>query len=77
MQFCGEGILILRNEVKFMQKSKRFAGLNQLLAEDRQAMRLYQSLPEPVQEQLASRGEGINSLQSLEDYAQNLLRADD
>ena len=34
-------------------------------------------LPDYIREQMETRAQGVNSLESLKDYAENLLRGDD
>ena len=54
----------------------KYANLNALLKSDPQAKRYYNSLPDYVREQIASRPEGVNSLDSLKTYADNLTQGD-
>ena len=56
---------------------KKYSGLNSLLNEDQQAREYFDSLPDYVQGTIAERSGHINSLESLRDYAENLLRGDD
>lgn len=56
---------------------KKYQNLRQLISEDTAANQYYQSLPDYVRDQIATRAEGVNSLESLKDYAENLLRGDD
>ena len=48
---------------------KHYSGLDELLQADRAAH-------DSVREQIASRGGGVSSLASLQDYAENLTRGD-
>lgn len=57
--------------------NKKYSGLNQLIAEDPEAKRYYQNLPDFVRNQIRQREQNINSLDSLRDYAENLLRGED
>ncbi len=54
----------------------KYADLNALLKGDPKAKQYYDSLPDYVKEQIASRGENVNSMASLQDYAENLTRGD-
>ena len=56
---------------------KKYSGLNELIQQDAEANKYYSLLPDYVQEQISERGDGVNSLASLQDYAENLLRGDD
>lgn len=57
--------------------AKKFSGLNTLLSEDQEAREYFDSLPDYVQGSIADRNSHINSIESLRDYAENLLRGDD
>ncbi len=59
-----------------MQDGK-YSSLESLLAADSEASEYFNSLPDYVREQISSRGDNVNSLMSLQDYAENLLRGDD
>ena len=54
----------------------KYGTLQQLLQSEPSAKEFYFSLPDYVQDQIASRGDNVNSLASLQDYAENLLRGD-
>ncbi len=54
----------------------KYANLNALLKGDAKAKQYYDSLPDYVKEQISSRGENVNSMASLQDYAENLTRGD-
>ena len=56
---------------------KKYSNLFELIQSDTTAKAYFQGLPEPVQEQISSRSNRINSFQSLRDYAENLTRGDD
>lgn len=56
---------------------QKYAGLNALLDADPRARRYFDGLPGYVQEHISSRGDSVNSFDSLRDYAENLLRGDD
>ncbi|MGI6169630.1 MAG: hypothetical protein ACOYI4_08035 [Christensenellales bacterium] len=55
---------------------KKYPTLKVLLQNNNQAKSYYESLPDYVRESIASRGDNVNSLASLQDYAENLLRGD-
>jgi len=57
--------------------SLKYANLNVLLSADNNAQQYFKSLPKYVQDQISDREDNINSLDSLKDYAENLLRGDD
>ena len=48
-----------------------------LLQSDPEAKRYFNALPDYVREQISTRAEGVQSLASIQDYAENLLRGDD
>ena len=56
---------------------KKYKSLNSLIADDNGAKQYFLSLPNYVRDQIASRGYNVNSMESLQDYAENLLRGDD
>lgn len=56
---------------------KKYATMQDLLSHDPEARRYFASLPETVRDQIATRADSVNSLSSLQDYAENLLRGDD
>lgn len=58
-------------------ENQTYKDLETLLRRDVEASRLYLSLPDHVRAQMKQRGGNINSLESLKDYAENLLRGDD
>ncbi len=53
---------------------KKYSGLNELIQEDSMASKYYESLPDYVKQSIDARKQNINSLASLRDYAENLLR---
>jgi hypothetical protein len=55
----------------------KYSDLHALLAGEPEAQAYFHSLPSYVQEQMETRSQGVNSLESLKDYAENLLRGDD
>lgn len=56
--------------------SKKYASLEQLLERNAEALALFDGLPEYVREQIRTRGQSVNSYESLADYADNLTRGD-
>ena len=56
---------------------KKYESLDVLIAENQSANQYFSSLPAYVKEQMSQRASSINSLASLQDYADNLLRGDD
>ena len=56
---------------------KSYKDLDALIHENETAGRYFQSLPEYVRETIGQRAQSVNSLESLRDYAENLLRADE
>ena len=55
----------------------KYSDLYALLADQPEAKSYFDTLPKYVQEQISTRAQGVNSLESLHHYAENLLRADD
>lgn len=56
--------------------SKKYESLSHLLNADPKARAFYDSLPEYVREQIRTRGQSVNSMESLSDYADNLTRGE-
>ena len=56
--------------------TEKFRSLDLLLAADEGARAYYEGLPDYVREQIGTRADSVNSLDSLRDYAENLLRGD-
>lgn len=54
----------------------KYANLNALLRSDPTAKQYFDALPKYVQEQISTRPQGVNSMASLRDYAENLTRGD-
>lgn len=54
----------------------KYSDLNALLNSEPQAKAYFDSLPGYVQSQISSRPGGVNSFDSLRDYAENLTRGD-
>ena len=57
--------------------TKKFSGLQALLEEEKDAREYYSSLPSYVRSMIDDRAGNVNSIESLRDYAENLLRGDD
>jgi hypothetical protein len=58
------------------QRNPKYPNLNELLKSDSTAREYYDSLPTYVKDQINSRGDAVNSMASLQDYSENLLRGD-
>lgn len=56
---------------------QKYSGLDSLLAGDHRAAQYWDSLPDYVKSSISQRKSHINSMDSLADYAENLLRGDD
>lgn len=56
---------------------KKYKDLHQLVREDTEAKLYFESLPSYVQEAMWERASGVNSVESLYDYADNLTRMDE
>ncbi len=54
----------------------KYPNLNSLIQSDNQAKQFFYSLPEYVQEQIMQRADSVNSMESLQDYADNITRGD-
>ena len=57
--------------------AKKYQDLNALIEQEQAAGQYYASLPDYVREMISQRAGSVNSLASLQDYAENLLRGDD
>lgn len=55
---------------------QKYAGLAELLKHDEEALSFFKTLPMYVRDQIAPRGEHVNSLDSLRDYVDNITRGD-
>ena len=55
----------------------KYPNLDELIKNDSEANQYFFSLPDYVRDQINTRSENVNSLASLQDYAENLLRGDD
>ena len=54
-----------------------YPDLNALLRGEPEAKHYFDTLPDYAREQISTRADGVNSFDSLKDYAQNILRGDD
>ena len=54
----------------------KYPNLNALLSAQPEAAAYFRSLPDYVRDQINSRLDGVNSFESLKDYAENLTRGD-
>lgn len=55
----------------------KYPNLDTMLRANAEAKAYFQTLPDYVREQISTRPSGVNSLESLKDYAENLTRGDD
>ncbi len=55
----------------------KFDNMYLLFEGDPEARRYFEDLPDYVRDQIKSRADNVNSIDSLRDYAENLLRGDD
>ncbi len=56
---------------------KKYPDLNALLAADKQAKALFEQIPQYARDQIMERAGSVNSIESLSDYIDNVLRGDD
>ena len=56
---------------------KKYPDLEVLIQDDPEAKQYFTMLPDYVKDQIKQRSHNVNSLASLQDYAENLLRGDD
>jgi len=56
---------------------KKYPDLNGLLQDDAGAKSFWDGLPDYVRDQIGTRAASVQSLESLKNYAENLLRGDD
>ena len=56
--------------------SKKYSSLDALLNENAEALAYWQDLPEYVRSQIRTRGQAVNSFESLANYADNLTRGE-
>lgn len=57
--------------------STKYTDLQTLISSDKNADDYFNALPDYVREQISTRSQSVNSIESLQDYAENLLRGDD
>ncbi len=55
---------------------KKYSDMYELFKSDSSAKQYFDKLPDYVREQISTRAGGVNSFDSLKDYAENLLRGD-
>lgn len=55
----------------------KYPDLYAVLNNEPEAKQYFEKLPDYVREQISTRADGVNSFESLRDYADNLLRGDD
>lgn len=55
----------------------KYSDMHALFENVPEAKRYFDSLPDYVRDQISSRPQGVNSMDSLKNYAENLLRGDD
>ncbi|MPN51035.1 hypothetical protein SDC9_198676 [bioreactor metagenome] len=55
---------------------KKYRDLYNLIEHDSEAKKYFYSMPDFVREGISERSGNVNSIQSLRDYAENLLRGD-
>jgi len=56
---------------------KKYPDLNALLKADPEAAALFAEIPQYARDQIMERAENVNSVESLSDYIDNILRGDD
>lgn len=56
---------------------QKYGDLFNLIEHDQEANRYYSSLPGYVKQAMQLRAQNVNSIDSLRDYAENLLRDDE
>ena len=54
----------------------KYPDLDALLRSEPEARQYYDQLPQYVRDQISTRVTGVNSFESLKDYAENLTRGD-
>ena len=54
----------------------KYPNLDDLLRSEPEARQFFHKLPDYVREQIQTRADGVNSFESLRDYADNLTRGD-
>ena len=55
----------------------QYSDLRSMLAQDEEAYQYFMGLPDYVRDQIIQRSGNVKTLESLQDYAENLLRGDD
>ncbi len=55
---------------------QKYYDMYELFKNDTSAKQYFDKLPAYVREQISTRANGVNSFESLKDYAENLLRGD-
>lgn len=55
----------------------KYPDIYALMEREPEAKRYFDSLPAYVRDQICTRAQGVNSLASLKDYAENLTRGDE
>lgn len=55
---------------------EKYPNLNKLIESDSEAKQYFDSLPDYVRDHISTHNGGVNSFESLRDYAENLLRGD-
>ena len=55
----------------------QYPDLRSMLAQDEKAYQYFMELPDYVRDQISQRGGNVTTMESLQDYAENLLRGDD
>lgn len=56
---------------------QKYSDMYELLQNDLKARQYFDKLPDYVRDQISTRSNGVNSFESLRDYAENLTRGDD
>jgi len=56
---------------------QKYSGLDQMISQNERARQYFNDLPDFVRDSIRQRASNVNSFESLQDYAENLLRADD
>lgn len=74
---CMKAAVLHTINMEVSPLAKKYPGLNSLIDQDMEAREYFESLPDYVQASISERGDHVNSLASLQDYAENLLRGDD
>ena len=67
-------VIFIRGVLKM---TKKYGDMYSLMENEQQAKQYFHALPDYVRDQMKQRTDHINSLESMQDYAENLLRGDD